>query len=337
MPLPSAFAKTWQFQVNQTLSTTGVAATDYQTMVLKIKQLLVGFTTQPWTVVSSSNGTGTAGNSDNWTSTANIVWAASGSNHSWIVLAQSGIGSGFQLCIDLCSGTKSNATISFSPNAGFTGGTATAGPTATDEVFLIGTAHNSAGAFLGTLNGSSCFQAELHAIQSTDGQCTRFWLETCSSNEITSFFALFDKPNNPVTGSPGWANPCVGIWSTTLMSMANFNVSSANGCKGRANGVVMPLFLTAMGHGAGPVVSRQMAPSTFAQEFPFSAIGLFSNTTSAIGRHGSLFDLWWCSGMYQGGNNSPFINGRAFYQSGISLRVVGQLLVPWNRSTPLTA
>ena len=329
MPLPTP-VKNWQYQVNQTVLTTGVSSSDFQTLWLKILNLLLGFTTNPWTMVQCSDGAGTVSSSNILTTIAKFVWATQGTNHTWFVLKQTGVGSNFEVCFDLAASSRNNAVISFSPNAGFTGGTATAAPTATDEVFLVGTAHNAPAAYTGTgLSSSAVTQFEVHALQSTDGQCTRLVMETYSSGGYAGFFALFDKPNNPVTGTPGWANPCVGIWSVVSMTPANFNTSSSNGCKGRANGVVMPLFLTSLGIQTGLPITRQTVQSDVSGEFPITAIGLFSATTSAKGRHGSLYDLWWVDVSVN--------NGDAFYSKGTSLRAVGQILIPWNRSTPLTA
>jgi hypothetical protein len=86
-----------------------------------------------WSVVFSSNST-IVGADDYWSSSGDIVNAIPGSVHSWIVLSNNSICSGYQLCIDCGLATVGMMYFFVSINGtGFTGGSTTARPTATDE------------------------------------------------------------------------------------------------------------------------------------------------------------------------------------------------------------
>ena len=72
MALPT-LEKTWQFNVNQAIATTGVVNTDAQNLLFRIKQTLIGFSSNPWTVVRSSNSV-TTGASDLWVAASNLIF-----------------------------------------------------------------------------------------------------------------------------------------------------------------------------------------------------------------------------------------------------------------------
>lgn len=87
-----------------------------------------------WTVKGSSDGAGASGldNVDRWAAITNLIWAANGTNHSWIVLENATLG--YQVCIDCNSVTTTNVGLVATEIATpFTGGSATSRPTATNE------------------------------------------------------------------------------------------------------------------------------------------------------------------------------------------------------------
>src|SRR5947209_5087453 len=89
LPAPSL---TWQQSLNNVQLASGTALTDHRTILLGIKNALIGFGTNPCTVKGSCHSTVAGLDAvDRWSAIANLVWAAAASAHSWIVLEQGGI------------------------------------------------------------------------------------------------------------------------------------------------------------------------------------------------------------------------------------------------------
>lgn len=308
--------KTWQLQINQTVSAQGsVMATDTR-LLRTLKNLLVGFGSNPWTVRYSCNGTtaGTAGDAvDRWTNDAAIV--RSGGAHSWIVLRQTGIASNFEFCIDCSNVTSGWLTMVISPSAGFTGGTTTARPTATDEIVLI---NNTTWA-----SGAQDVQHQIHAWQSTDGQCTRVAIWYGGTNMCT--FMLFDKPDNPVSG---WTSPSISFivnGNATVAATYTGLGSSSGPARGRGT-TTITLGLTGESFASSSFLPNltnigdtpNESDGTWSQ-FP---IGIASVTTANRGRKGSLFDLWWKPFGLANGTTSPSDASRV-------LITMGPFILPW--------
>jgi hypothetical protein len=317
MPLPT-LSKTWQHNVNQVIPAQGSNLATNRRNFKLLKDSLIGFGTLPWTTRGSSNST-TAGMDavDRWATDADLVWG--GGVHSWYVFRQTGIATNFEMCLDLNSSSPYIGTLAVSPSVGFTGGSTSARPTATDEIVLIN--NNVLG---GAYNGD--VDTKLHVMQSTDGQCTRvmFWAQ----NGNTTFY-LFDKPNNPVSG---WTNPSVsiaiagGLGGAVVASLGNL-LTAANG-RGRGTST-MNLYLTAEGIGSsGNLMDLLTQVNDFDSNAPFFPIGLLSLTTSHRGRHGSLFDLWYGMTIIANSDTYPNDASRQFAQ-------LGDLILPWNGSVPL--
>ena len=140
MPLPT-LDKTWQFSVNNRIAadstTTGGAndgTNDRKNLLLGIKNALIGFASNPWTVSGSSGavaGTGAMDSVDRWTSISEMLSTATTStDRSWIVLTQSAVG--IHLLIDWVGfGSHRGSGIDiFVSTAAFTGGALNARPTA---------------------------------------------------------------------------------------------------------------------------------------------------------------------------------------------------------------
>lgn len=325
LPVPD---KTWQYNVNQTIADQGTNLASCKRIVRTAKNSLIGFGTLPWTVRYSCNATtaGTAGDGvDRWTTDADLTFAATA--HSWIVLRQTGIATNFELCIDLNNATPSLATMVVSFSAGFTGGTTSARPTATDESVVV------TGAGYLPNNSASSNTSALHVMQSTDGQCT--YLILCSNNVAQAFW-MFQKPKNPVTG---WTNPSISLVVSTANTNANnllqatyFNISTTNPIKGR--GVSnMDIIMSAEGHGGGLLSSTAngfIVANDLSTEFPIFPIGIFSRTTSNRGRHGQIFDMWTGLEAINNGDTYPNDTTRQFV-------TFGNFVFPWNGTVPLIA
>jgi hypothetical protein len=189
-------------------------STSYAPTIWNIKNIFVS--SGKWTVVSSSDGSANFGAVDYWTTSANCIWANAGSNHSWVVLKNlnlSSSGAGFQVCFDLSSSTIYNGTVVFSVSAGFTGGSLTARPTATDESILI----SNTRIFYG-------YSGNIHI--SSDGECTRWF--GGSAGLCTSVY-LFEKVKN----APSWwtipviVSGKVSNTATSIVVYTNYGASGA--------------------------------------------------------------------------------------------------------------
>lgn len=317
MNLP-VLEKTWQFDVNISNDVTGTDEGDINSILLKVKNALLGFGSAPWVVVGASDSVvfNMAGN-DLWGVSTDLVhdFAAP---HSWIVLKQNGISANTSICIDLDHPTVTRLSLIFSPSAGFTGGSASARPTATDESIMF-----LRDFWFGTWAGTAGHPLRAHVLQSDDGECTR--VVTASDNEVRGFW-LIDRPSNPVLG-----------WTAPAICMATADKGAGNTLKytnwfNTGSGVIsaegpvttMPLFLTAESKLAWPYVNVPSVRMELNNEIGLCPLGLFHNVTSGQrGRHGHIFDFW--------ATSSIPATGDSFDDAGShELAIFDDFVLPWN-------
>lgn len=321
MALPTLI-KTWQYNVN---ITDAVSTGGYGTTMFAWKQALTGFGSNPWTVVSSSKGDGTFGAVDHWVDVASCNIHGNGVNHSWIVLQQAALAGGaFQMCVDLkkTGGNQSSIMeVVISEGGLFTAGSATARPTATDEVLTsegVGQSMWTGGQNL-TVN-----PGRMHIQMSTDGKITRWWIYVAGAGH--SFYSI-EEPKNPVSG---WTTPWICVapvnrYAATAYTPSYIYLNDINVLTSvRYNGAKHNVFLTSEGF----VSSMCGQTQTYANDldgnsWPFFPIGIFCTTAAARGRHGALTDIWWGSVTRGDGDNYPADVSRQFVQ-------VGDLIAPWN-------
>lgn len=299
--------KTWQFNVNNAQAAQGTPLADNKMQLLAIKNALIGFGTQPWTVVSSSNSV-TASNADNWSTVANLVWNSPGSAHSWIVLKQTGIGSNFQVLIacDVASATGASGSIKISPSTGFTGGTTTANPTAADSFNLINVA-----SFL-TLSADAALRWSV--MQSTDGQCTRIF---GFSGGSLLYYGMFEKGANATGGTPGATNSGWGHWIVSAPSFAG--TTSQNGI----NAATVPSYESTANISIASEVDGAW------DIFP---VGIAC--TATVGARGRLFtlqDVWFSSSGIAAGDTFPATGSPTSQFIVIAgTAAIGAVVLPWN-------
>lgn len=325
MTLPTK-VKTWQYSVNNlnTVVPGDTIVTVNQRLLFGIKTALISMATNPWTVVSSSDGV-TAGAGDKWLTSANLNWNSAGSAHSWIVLKQTGVAANYQIMLGCTAGTSTttyNMSIAVSPSAGFTGSSITADPTATDQINL------ASGALWA--NGNTIANSVYHVMQSTDGQITRVLI---TAHGFLSGFWNFERPFNPATG---WSNPCIQLLSAT--GTITSNAATYTLLNGTANSLFRHVstnysaYLTSEGfintHSGGQL---SVAPNDLDHEFSFWPIGIMSTTSGARGRHGGLTDLYWgLPGTHPTGTTFPHTLAHTWAQ-------FSHLIFPWNGTRPLVA
>jgi hypothetical protein len=324
--------KTWQFNLNNyapaDATTAGGAHFNRRNMLLGIKNAFKGFGTQPWTVTSSSDSSTTSA-SDLWVDEGDLVWRDddTASAFSWIVLRQTGVSTTFEILITCEQDTVGNdgAQIgAWVAQAGFTGGSTTARPTATDERILRDS--TLFGQWGSGANGTTGQDYRYHVMQSTDGQCTRVLIFI---NGVNTGFWIFDVPANPVSG---WSNPYIAAIEANNDNTTNqatyarwYDFAAARSYYG---GTEVTMYFSGEGFlsaGAGELIT---VPNQITGGFVASQIGLHSLSSSFTGRMGEITDLWWGYSFADTGRYYPSTAAKAFVQ-------VSDLIFPWDGSSLL--
>jgi len=325
MPAP-AKDKTWQYSLNNGPYFGAATLQTNQAMLFAIKGVLLAFGTLPWTVRGSSNSVAAAMDaSDRWVASTNLVWAAGA--HSWIVLRQTGVAAKFEVCFDLNTSSSEAMTVAVSPSAGFgvanggTDGTTSARPTATDEVVVNTTSD-------GWNSGSSNNLHWMHAMQSTDGQCTRIVTLTGS---LPQTLMIFDRAKN---ASANWTGT-TAIFGVGASNTVSSVLTSATWLDGKTklffrhsttNGnmyLATPGYVAAAFHrSAGGLV-----PHDVTKEWPFNPMTLGSDSTSLRGLWGTVYDLYW---------GSTTLNSLSSYEASSiphTWQQFGEMIFPWDATT----
>lgn len=283
MPLP-VLQKTWSIDANNSVANTGTALTTGKNLLVSLIARLIAMTSSSWVCYYSCKGAvggvGTAGDGVNrWASASDIVLASAGSNHSWMVLRNTN--TGVQVCIDLINNNSTITwSITISPSAGFTGGSITARPTATDEWSY---STSQAWGFSG-----SDIAHRFTIWQSTDGHCTRIML--ASAGAITAFMVLGEKFNASVTGftypylcmiysgsAPTWSN------TFGLVKIRHGGITGATETLVEAGGTLSYAYSNA---------TIGQVPNSVDSSYGFWPIGIAGTTAGLVGRMGSFYDLW---------------------------------------------
>jgi len=329
MALPVLDYSTWRFKVNQNLDSPGTVLACFQQLLWSIKDSLItasGWTdsagsgttlTAPWTVIASSNGT-VADASDNWTTSADLVWAATGTAHSWIVLRQTGInGQNFELLLDCNSASNNRLTVSWTPATGFdvsSPSTLTA-PTATYQSTLVA---NS----VDWVTTAITFNCALHVQVTDGGECTR--VVVYIGGACKAFWAL-DKPKDAVSG---WSSPAIGYLSysgaplyTTLNDVTN--------ARCWVGSVETSAYLASAAYGTAMLGQNLTVANEVSGCWPMIPVRVVTDTYPAVGLVGTLRDTWWGATGVADGDTYPDTGTLKQFLH------VGNLIIPWNQSTPL--
>ena len=340
MSLPTK-EKTWVYQythptlgvissVNQDLNTSGAQTTDHQTVLLRIKQTLLGFAGGFWTVRRSSNGSSVA-NSDLWTTAASIVWHNSSSARSWLVLVNSE--TGMEFLIDCQNSGGADVTIYNRGLFGFsftgftaTAGTTTARPTAIDEQTQNFSSDTSN---YWSLSGHwpPAFDSALHVIQSSDGKNTRVFLFIAGTPRLSM---CMDTVKNPSTG---WATPVV-YWvqgpTDACWTYADLMATAGKSPLMKHSSTIGNAYLTTEGGNAGPVPAAVTSLNEISGVWNYYKAGVASVVAGIRGQHGRIPDFYFVP--------SAAINGDTFPADGSRLWVVvGNTIQPWNGTSLLMA
>ena len=323
MPLPQ-LEKTWEFDVNQTYAEGASPLATHQGVLRGIKDSLVGVLASraamasPWVVKRSSNGeTFSDEDEDIWDTDLDLVFAADTTPHSWIVLEQAGISENFQICIDLKNADSNLLTVVWAPE-GFpmtgTGiGDVSNRPFAATEVVLLNDAP--------WLGGQTTSQFRIHAMQSTDGQCTRivgYW------QAHAVLFWLFDRASRTVSG---WSVPAVALVTggddTNLTYQALHSVATPNLWGYGTDAMTLWMATESFGSTLDGIGAKLVGANAFDLNWPLTPIGLASLTSLQAGRHGELVDLWFGPVAASHGDTYPGDGTKQLVQ-------FGHLVFPWD-------
>ncbi len=315
MALP-ALDKTWQYNVNNRVTSSGSGSNDKKAVLLAIKNGLKAFASNPWTVAGSSNSSlaGLDG-VDRWSTISDIVFGGgTGVARSWILFNQVGVG---QILWDLVSPNPADAlnmTLVWSPGSLFTGGTISARPTATDEtVYLNQGVWN---------NGqTNSYEHLWYLWHSTDGHMTRILVRSLGSIMGFTTFASFERPKSPIAQ---WTNPKTISWfaSTNVLGTTTWTQSARIRGNKPPSGV-MNMFVTCEGWQTQTGNIRLGLPNDLTNEYEIFPLALACEEVGARGRHSELFDRWLVTSSLADGDTMPSDNSRQFV-------VIEDHLFSWN-------
>lgn len=322
MALPTK-TKTWQFLWNNLTGSTGAIATDASSLFYNLSVKLLALRnavdgsgnpsggTAIFTCQGSSNGTTAGMDAVNRWSSASQVNFTNNAYNSWIVLRNGGSGltNPYYLLVVpyLATGIYYGYfAISYS---GFTGGSTTALPTATDLFVLAG--NNVAAANTLTTQGvcvqpTTAYIGKLHVIASIDGTSVR-WAH--SSNGITQMMYCVEQPTQTPSA---WANPLVvfnngsvaysASWTANCATTAAlFTTSNCVSIRGNPNPLAAsPLlpqpvvgFLTTEYYNGATLAGTETLPNDLDGTWPLCNIGVASFSTIGYrGRLGIMADMW---------------------------------------------
>jgi hypothetical protein len=285
--------KTYQYNYNNRVVDTGVAIDDNRTMLLGIKNALIGFATLPWTVSGSSNSVASGMDAtDRWATVADLIWG-NGPPLSWIVLRQTGIAAKCEVLIALRANASNGnrLLIRISPAAGFgtanggTNGSTTTVPTAIDQF--------SAGSTDTDLQWARVAVGEdriWNVMQSTDGQVTRVFTRCPTTGKYNWMFRL-EKGKNP---KAAWTNPVFGnhfyldggAWDYSTMTSVATTQGASNGGSGIA------LYWTGEGTANGLISTQNVGVDQYGLDYDISKVGLYCDDSPDRGFRSRQFDLW---------------------------------------------
>lgn len=331
MPLP-VFQKTWTITPNDITATSGVAATDAKNATLKLKNKLLGlgFTTG---YSCSSTVAGTVNDGvDRWATTANLVWNSTTGVRSWYVFKNTTIGSNFQVLIKCYSTTNASVYylgIEVSPSAGFTGGSTTTNPTATDAITLTQGTTGESGWWSGPWSVAAGFT--FHTWVSTDGEHVRIVICT-SANTKPMGLIMFGKLYNPPDGhaTPAFYASAYSSWTETNGYLRYADLYEAANVHGYNGGGYLMHLGAHESYVDGAIGERQVAVNDLTGYWPISPCVLIAPSllllSNQSGVMGEIPDLWWAS-------TGLTVEGTTFDTATRQMVLWNNLIFPWDGVT----
>lgn len=315
--------KTWNYEFTE--FPLGPTEDSRQTStMLQLVNSLTSLGANPWQVHYSSNTVtvGTDGDGVNhWNTNADLVWNTS--THSWIVLRNV---DGVEMLIDLDHSPTSRhlALFYLSTEDGFTGGTTTDRPTATDEQQISDST---------TWIVNTAIKWNLWVQQSDDGKLSRWYIlanDLCvglgfveeiedaplspalsyiasvlSSSSVANQASLNNYGNGAVTSSRTWEKSTGFPWTEVSMTADGFSAS-----------------------GSPPLTQPYFEERSNEPYLPEQVV--WGLTLGQRGPRGKRTDIWWLStGPVNTGDTFPAGVTRQFV-------AVGNFVIPHDGSVPIT-
>lgn len=319
MPLPS-IEKTWSFDVNKGVVAGTTVESCGQRTIFQVKQSIL--TLPGWTVKGSSDNV-TAGMDgvDRLDTYTDWVSRYSAGTRSWIVFKNTL--SGLELLLEgsAASSTNENRYMRpfYSVAAGFSGGSTTARPTASDEISFASTSTGDA------VVASTVQPHVVHVMGSSDGSAVRVFV---LSNGVATYSLIVGTLGDALPGVLGnyWAGAQSG---STAFGIATW--LATNGARLSYNSTAWTLALSTISIGTVAFSSSNamtVPDVTGAWNIvPILIAGEFSSSTTVFGR---CIDLWFGATSRPHGSTYPEDGTNTFAQ-------FGNLVVPWNGSNPVVA
>lgn len=316
-----ALDQQWQFDVNRRVYFASTVAETVKRQFIIIKDRLKAFANGVTCKGSSDASSAGMDGSDRLTDYTKVT--ASASNHSWIVLEWVG---GMQVCFDFSVANAYQMTITMSPAAGFTGGSISARPTATDQVTILSAAN-------WTINGSVSLM--LHILHSADGKSTRLFMSR--KGGVANVWIFGDVAD----AASSWTTPKIGyvdsastydvtaysrLFSTTARIVARGPSGSMSLFVSQPSIRITSSSLT-NGSMIADAVTHQAVSHYLTGGWPIGQMGLWSTTSGMKGKMGRLSDVWL---------SSPALPGGHVLESGdVRIAKLGDIVVPWPELTTL--
>ncbi|CAB4196546.1 hypothetical protein UFOVP1290_66 [uncultured Caudovirales phage] len=328
--------KTYTYNVNQSLTAAGSSLATNKQFLLAWVNSMIGLANGYWICMGSSDGVsydaadGTP-YASRWTDASKLVWANSGTDHSWIVLqmgAYNPLVGNVQILIDLniAAGDGATGNLYMSSSGLFTGGTLTAAPTASDQVDVH--PNNTYGTnSLGFPNDSN---SVLHVISADDNTAT--YIINCVGSTTRLCWGIF-KPKDAETTS--WVNDWVAFRSDRYVIDYGTGENQFTYFYAMAyiNSTVSSLYLASesffppLDSNYYPIPLNAVVDDN-SGEYPLSAIGLWSATRTTLGLKGIIPDLYFGLHTTSTGDTYPGDGSKQWAQ-------FGDFVFPWDGSTPV--
>lgn len=326
MALPTLL-KTWQFDVNNA-EASAAEGTFYPLLMFNLKEAMINFATLPWVVKGSSDSVAAGMDDvDRWIDTGDIVWNSG--NHSWIVLENAG---GAQICWanDFSTNYIEDSFIFFSPSAGFTGGSISARPTATDE-FDARTGSDISWWWSGQTGtvGDNVW----HMLHSTDGKETRIIGFRANVPHTVIMIGEVQDARAAHT-NPFYCGWYTMNYTTDAAAITNIGATSQRYSAYHAGEFGMTLASPGL-HFTGYVGAHSSGgiAEELDSELPFFETMFWSLTVGFRGVKGKPADVWW-------GYHQVAVDGDTYPDNALlrDFFQVGALIFPWtgDATVPVT-
>jgi hypothetical protein len=332
--------KSYEWIVNELLDP-AMGEQDQNAFVFwNMKEKLTNWTSNPWTVAGSGDASAGAMDSvDRWVDyTTDLTWQRFGVPRSWIVLEHP---NGQQILIDCWANADTRRDyihFAFSGEGLFTGGSATACPTAVDGVELLPGGEVTPGSLSPWFDSAGPRAMYAHFIHATDGSADHMII--CYNGVPFFYWAMCDVADRVDNYTlPGVA---FGVSNSNVaasrMSYAIHTEQGYWGGKSNASGSAAGVFrfgLTNLVMGTTGNDLGQLVPgmNSIAQQYALYPVGIMSLTAGLEGRHGRLPDMWMAPSSLSTGDSIEEDPANPTYE----LVVFGNIILPWNGTVPVVA